>query len=59
MMLTGNHHLTHTGEHMYTSGSYTLITKLDHEYYVMKGTIVIKYRDKIIWSEKAIGDGGC
>ena len=56
--LTDNHKLTKRGEHMYTSGDYTLITKLDHEYYVMKGIMVVKYRNKIIWSKKVIAGGG-
>jgi len=59
MRLTANYKLANRGEHIYTSGDYTLITKLDHEYYVMKGIIIIKYRNKVIWSKKVIGGGGC
>jgi hypothetical protein len=59
MRLTDDHKLTHRGEHLYTSGSYTLITKVDHEYYVMKEIMAIKYRNKVIWSKKVIGEGGC
>jgi hypothetical protein len=46
--LTEDHKSTNNGEHLYTLGSYTLTTKLDHEYYVMKGIMVIKYRNKVI-----------
>ncbi len=59
MRLTGNHKLANRGEHMYTSGNYTLITQLDHEYYVIKGTMIIKYENKVIWSKKVFGGGGC
>jgi hypothetical protein len=59
MRLTDNHKLANRGEHMYTSGNYTLITKLDHEYYITKGIMIIKYENKVIWSKKVIGGGGC
>jgi hypothetical protein len=36
-----------------------LITKLDREYYVMKGIMTIKYLNEVIWSKKVIGNGGC
>lgn len=59
IQLIANQKLTKRGEHMYSSGNYSLITKFDHEYYVMKGIMVIKYRNKVIWSKKVIGGGGC
>jgi len=57
--LTDNHKLAKRCEHLYTSEVYTLTTKLDHEYYVMKGIMVIKYRNNVIWNKKVIGEGGC
>ncbi|WP_428327306.1 hypothetical protein [Mucilaginibacter sp.] len=52
-------------ETIYTSGKYMLTVKkllekqLDSEYFIMKGIITLKAGDKIIFTQKIIGEGGC